>query len=77
MVLPAAIGILRMLAVLVIGIFAIIISDYDIVISMFSAWFVISSWGINTIFAGIVVGFAVVGIGLSLNMFTKNWNPSD
>ena len=77
MLLPVAIGILRMLVVLVIGIFTIIISDYDIVISMLSAGFVISSWGINAIFAGIAVGFAVVGIGLSLNMFTKNWNPND
>ena len=66
-----------MLAVFVIGIFTILISDYDIVISIFNAGFVISSWDINTIFAGIVVGFAVVGIGLSLNMFTKNWNPND
>ena len=77
MVLPVAVGILRMLAVFVIGIFTILISDYDIVISIFNAGFVISSWDINTIFAGIVVGFAVVGIGLSLNMFTKNWNPND
>lgn len=77
MVLPVAIGLLRMLAVLVIGIFTIMISDYNIIISIFSTGFVISSWGINTIFAGIAVGFAIVGVGLSLNMFTKNWNPSD
>ena len=37
----------------------------------------IHSLGINTIFAGIVIGFTVVGFGLSSNMFTKNWNPLD
>ena len=76
MVFPVIVGILRMLAVLIIGLFTIMISDYGIGISIFNASFAISSWGINGIFAGIVVGFAIVGIGLSCNMFTKNWNPS-
>lgn len=77
MILPVTVGVLRMLIVLFVGILVVTLSDYSIVISIFNANFGISSLGINTIFAGIVLGFVVVGVGLGLNMFTRNWDPRD
>ena len=77
MIFPVTVGVLRMLAVLFTGILVTILSNYSIVISIFSSNIEIHSLGINTIFAGIVIGFTVVGFGLSSNMFTKNWNPRD
>ena len=77
MIFPVTVGVLRMLAVLFTGILVTILSNYSVVISIFSSDIEIHSLGINTIFAGIVIGFTVVGFGLSSNMFTKNWNPRD